>query len=106
MRRLENPLVLGNATIDRYSYYERGDILYLSAGEPSGQPAPDVDESIEGDSVFFDEDGRITGVTMIGPRFMLERDGTLNVTLPSRGLAMRWQQELVEPLLHETLSYA
>lgn len=65
-----------------------------------------MDESIEGDTVFFDAHGRITGVTMIGPRFMLERDGTLNVTLPSRGLAVRWSREAVEPLLAETLSYA
>lgn len=106
MRPLDHPLVLGDAEIDRYSYYERGDVLYLSVGEPTGQPAPDTDESIEGDTVFFDADGRITGATMIGPRFMLERDGTLNVTLPSRGLAVRWPRETVEPLLKETLLYA
>jgi hypothetical protein len=106
MRRLDPPLVLGDSEIDRYSYYEQGDVLYLSVGEPTGQPAPDLEESIEGDSVFFDADGRITGVTMIGPRFMLERDGTLNVTLPRRGLAVRWPGEVVEPLLVETLSYA
>lgn len=106
MRRLDQPLLLGDTEIDRYSYYERGDVLYLSAGEPTGQPAPDMDESIEGDTVFFDADGHITGATMIGPRFMLERDGTLNVTLPSRGLVVRWSRELVEPLLVETLSYA
>jgi hypothetical protein len=81
-------------------------VLYLSVGEPTGQPAPEVDESLEGDSVFFDADGRITGMTMIGPRFMLERDGTLNVTLPDRGLSVRWPREVVEPLLVETLSYA
>lgn len=106
MRRLDRPLVLGDAEIDRYSYYEQGDVLYLSVGEPAGRPAPDADESIEGDTVFFDADDRITGVTMIGPRFMLERDGTLNVTLPSRGLAVRWPRETVEPLLVETLAYA
>jgi hypothetical protein len=106
MRRLAQPLTLGDTEIDRYSYYERGDVLYLSAGEPTGRPSPDVDESIEGDTVFFDADGRITGVTMIGPRFMLERDGTLSVTLPSRGLAVRWPREVVEPLFVETLRYA
>jgi hypothetical protein len=106
MRRLAQPLILGDTKIDCYGYYERGDVLYLSAGEPTGQPAPDMDESIEGDTVFFDVRGRVTGVTMIGPRFMLERDGTLNVTLPSRGLSARWPREVVEPLLVETLNYA
>lgn len=106
MRRLDRPLILGDTEIDRYSYYERGDVLYLSAGEPTGHPAPDMDESIEGDTVFFDAHGRITGATMIGPRFMLERDGTLKVTLPSRGLKVRWPREVIEPLLRETLLYA
>lgn len=106
MRRLDRPLILGGAAIDRYGYYEEGDVLYLSVGEPTGRQAPDMDESLEGDTVFFDAGGSISGVTMIGPRFMLERDGTLNITLPSRGLAVRWPRELVEPLLHETLTYA
>jgi uncharacterized protein YuzE len=103
MRRLGRPLMLGDAAIDRYGYYEEGDVLYLSVGEPTGRPATDADESLEGDTVFFDADGHISGVTMIGPRFMLERDGTLNVTLPSRGIAVRWPRAVVEPLLVETL---
>ena len=106
MRILSPPLVLGDAAMDRYSYYEQGDVLYLNVGPPTGVPAFDTDESLEGDIVFFDADGRITGVTMIGPRFMLERDGTLNITLPSRGIAVRWPRAVVEPLLVETLRYA
>jgi len=47
-------------------------------------------------------DGRATGATLISPRRKLDRDGTL----PSRGIAVRWPRELVEPLLVETLSYA
>lgn len=106
MEPLDLPLVVGDGSMDRYGYYERGDVLYLSVGEPSGEPAPDMDESLEGDTIFFDADGHVTGLTMIGPRFMLERDGTLNVTLPSRGIAVRWPRALVEPLLVETLRYA
>jgi uncharacterized protein YuzE len=105
IRMLDRPLALGDVEIDRYSYYERGDVLYLMVGEPTHRPAADDDESLEGDTVFFDEEGRITGVTMIGPRFMLQRDRTLNVTLPSRGIEVRWAPELVEPLLHETIRY-
>jgi len=106
IRLLPAPLSIDDAQIDRYSYYEHGDVLYLMVGPPAGEPAADDDESLEGDTVFFDAEGRITGVTMIGPRFMLERDGTLNVTVPSRGIVVRWPREVIEPLLHETLSYA
>jgi len=96
--------MVGGTAIDRYSYYERGDVLYLMAGPP--HPAAGDDDSREGDVVFFDADGSVSGVTMIGAREALERDGTLNVTLPSRGIAVRWPRELVEPLLVETLRYA
>ena len=104
IRELDPPLMLGDAAIDRYSYYEQGDVLYLMVGPP--HPAADDDDSLEGDTIFFDADGTISGVTMIGPREMLEQEGTLNVTLPSRGIAARWPRELVEPLLVETLRYA
>ena len=102
--RLDRPLMLGDAAIDRYSYYARGDVLYLMVGPP--READDDDDSLEGAVVFFDADGRILGVTVIGARETLERDGTLNVTLPSRGLAVRWERQVVEPLLVETLRYA
>lgn len=104
IRMLDRHLVLGDVAIDRYSYYERGDVLYLMVGPP--HPAADDDDSLEGDVVFFDPDGSISGVTMIGAREALEQDGTLKVTLPSRGIAVRWPRELVEPLLVETLRYA
>lgn len=103
---LDRPLVLGDAAIDRYSYYQRGDVLYLMVGAPSGEPAADDDDSLEGDVVFFDADGTLSGITIIGAREALEGDGTLNVTLPSRGIAARWPRELIEPLLVETLRYA
>jgi uncharacterized protein YuzE len=98
------PLQIGSATVDRYGYDEEADVLYLSVGPPC--PAADDDDSLEGDVVFFDADDRVTGVTIIGAREMLEQNGTLNVTLPSRGLTVRWPRELVEPLLVETLFYA
>lgn len=103
IRRLSPPLVLGDAELDRYGYYEQGDVLYLLAGPP--RRAVDDDESLEGDTVFFDAHGAISGITMIGPRRTLERDGTLNVTLPRRRLAARFPREVVERLLVETIHY-
>ena len=99
---LRRTIALGGARIDRYSYDQGGDVLYLMVGEPTGRPAEDTEDSLEGDTVFFGVDGRATGATLISPRRKLDRDGTL----PSRGIAVRWPRELVEPLLVETLSYA
>jgi len=104
IRMLDTPLILGDAGIDRYSYYEQGDVLYLMVGPP--HQAADDEDSREGAVVFFDADGTTSGVTIIGARETLEHQGTLNVTLPSRGIAARWPREMVEPLLVETLRYA
>jgi uncharacterized protein YuzE len=101
---LARQLRLRDSFIDRYGYDEEADVLYLCAGPP--RQSADDDDSLEGAVVFFDADGTVSGVTMIGAREALERDGEMRVTLPRRGLAVRWPRELVEPLLHETLSYA
>lgn len=103
-RRFALPLSLGDVAIDHRNYDGEADVLYLTAGPP--RLAADTDESIEGDTVFFDARGDVIGVTMIGAREVLERDGALNVTLPSRGIAVRWSRDVVEPLLVETLRYA
>ena len=97
------PLVLGDAAIDRCSYYEEGDVLYLTAGPP--RPAADDDDSLERHTVFFDADGDIIGVTVIGAREHLELDGTLNVTLRDGGPSARFPREAVAPLLVETIRY-
>ena len=103
-QELTRRLKVRGAHIDRYGYDEPADVLYLCVGPP--RLAADDDDSLEGDVVFFDADGRVIGVTMIGAREKLERDGSLRVTLPDRDIAVRWPRELVEPLLVETLSYA
>ncbi|HEX7290912.1 MAG TPA: DUF2283 domain-containing protein [Conexibacter sp.] len=97
-------LQVRDAFIDHFGYDEAADVLYLSAGPP--RQADDDDDSLEGDVVFFDADGKVSGVTIIGAREMLTHDGELHVTLPSRGIGVRWPRELVEPLLVETLRYA
>lgn len=101
-RQIATPLMFGEATIDHYSYDEPVDVLYLTAGPP--RMADDTDESLEGSTIFLDERGAPIGVTIIGAREQLDRDGTLDVTLPG-GPAARWSRAQVEPLLHETLRY-
>ena len=101
-RQLAAPLMLGDAAIDQYSYYEEGDVLYLTAGPP--RVAAETDESLEGHAVFLDPDGSLIGVTVIGAREAIERDGMLKVTLPD-GPAARYSRNTIEPLLVETPLY-
>ena len=61
------------------SYEPTGDVLYLSAsGDEKTTPAQ---ETPEGHAVRLDRDGRITHLTAINARWLLDRDGELVATL-------------------------
>jgi hypothetical protein len=61
------------------SYEPIGDVLYLSsAGDDKHAPAQ---ETPEGHAVRLDPAGRITHVTAINARWLLDRDGEVVATL-------------------------
>jgi uncharacterized protein YuzE len=57
-------------------------VLYLHIGER--QAAADSEQTLEGDVLRFDADGRVIGLTIINARWLLEREGQLTVTLPEQ----------------------
>lgn len=61
------------------SYEPVGDVLYLSAPEDDKSGA--AQETPEGHAIRLDPDGRITHLTAINARWLLERDGELVATL-------------------------
>ena len=64
-----------------HNHYDREvDVLYLSAG-PSNR-AVDFDESPEGHALRYDDKGRLMGITILHPRWLLEQDGEIRITLP------------------------
>jgi uncharacterized protein YuzE len=73
--------VIAFPTFDHVSYYEQGDVLYLSVGPP--RAAADSDETPEGHIVRYDPKGEVVGVTLVNAQWLLERDGELSITLPS-----------------------
>ena len=82
-------VTIGSLTFDHASYDERGDILYLHVGEP--RDAAYSDETPEGHVLRFDADGRVIGLTIINPRWLLERDDALTVTVPEHVSVKREQ---------------
>ncbi|MDX6511015.1 MAG: hypothetical protein QOE36_519 [Gaiellaceae bacterium] len=61
------------------SYESVGDVLYLSAlGDDKSAPAQ---ETPEGHAVRLDREGRVTHLTAINARWLLDRDGELVATL-------------------------
>jgi uncharacterized protein YuzE len=72
---------LRSFVFDDIDYDEESDVLYLSIGPPQ---ADEGEETPEGHLLrFAPGTQRIVGLTMLNPRWLLERDGRLVVTLPA-----------------------
>lgn len=74
------PITIGPYTFTRSSYDARGDVLYLDIEDPSA--AVEGEETPEGHLVRFDAQGAVAGLTIMGARRLLDRDGALTITLP------------------------
>ena len=71
---------IGSLTFDYADYDAENDVLYLHVGEPE---EAEGEETPEGHVIrFAPGTKRIVGLTMMSPRFLLERDGSLSVTVP------------------------
>ena len=81
MSSVAMPVQIGPFRFDHADYDERGDVLYLHSGPFAAHD--DVIDTPEGHFVRIDNTGRVVGVTVMGARRLLERDGRLTVTLPS-----------------------
>jgi uncharacterized protein YuzE len=78
-------ITVAGITFDNHHYDERGDVLYLSVGEP--QPAAHGLETPEGHAVHYDENWVVNGLTLLNVRWSLDRDGELTLTWPQARLA-------------------
>ena len=61
------------------SYDATGDVLYLSAASDDKRAA--AQETPEGHAVRLDAEGRVTHLTVVNAKWLLERDGSLTATL-------------------------
>jgi uncharacterized protein YuzE len=100
--KLDTPVAIGGVRFTCADYDTDGDLLYLTKGIPLG---PADGDTREGHPVFLGENGRVIGVLVMGPRFHLDRDGTLDITLRDGGPTTRLAREVVEPLLVEAAGY-
>jgi uncharacterized protein YuzE len=73
-------ITIGPMSFERADYDAENDVLYLHVGEPQDGEG---EETPEGHVVRYEPGtSRIVGLTMMGPRHILERDGHLAVTIP------------------------
>ena len=78
MRRVEVGEIL-EISRSAGAYEPTGDVLYLSATDDDKTAA--AQETPEGHAVRMDSSGRITNLTLINARWLLERDGELVASL-------------------------
>ena len=73
-------ITIGPLSFDRADYDAESDVLYLHVGEPQ---MAEGEETQEGHVVrYASGTNRIVGLTVVGARRILERDGHLAVTIP------------------------
>jgi uncharacterized protein YuzE len=70
---------VGPYDFDHVAYDEASDVLYLSAGEP--REAANSEETPEGHIVRYDRRGRVIGVTLVSAKWILDRQGSVAITL-------------------------
>lgn len=73
-------VTVGGIEFDRVDYDAEADVLYLHVGDPS--TAVEFDETPEGHHVRLDAEGRLVGLTLVNPRYLLETDGEVRISLP------------------------
>ncbi len=73
-------VTIGDIEFKGVSYDMDADVLYLYNGDPSA--AIEFDESPEGHHLRFDATGQLIGVTIVRPRWLLESQGKITISLP------------------------
>jgi uncharacterized protein YuzE len=71
---------IGPITFDHAEYDAESDVLYLHVGEPR---KAEGEETPEGHLLRFTPGSQeIVGLTILGARHILDRDGNLTITIP------------------------
>lgn len=73
-------ITVGDIEFEGVRYDAEADVLYLHKGDPSD--AVDFDESPEGHHLRFDAAGHLVGVTIVRPRWLLQNEGEITISLP------------------------
>jgi len=77
-------ITIAGIRFEYHDYDERGDTLFLGVSGPSDRLPEDSYDTPEGHFVELDETGSVVAIELMNPRWLLERDGELRITLRER----------------------
>jgi uncharacterized protein YuzE len=73
---------IGSLVVDHADYDAEGDVLYLHVGSPR---VAEGEETPEGHVLRFEPGtDQVVGLTLVNPRWLLDRDGRLIVTFAEK----------------------
>src|SRR5580658_10110858 len=75
-------ITIGTLSFDNVEYNADADVLYLNIGEPR-MPAESFGTP-EGHNIRYDETGEVIAITIVNAKWLLDRDGEIKLTIPSR----------------------
>ncbi|MEJ7893983.1 MAG: hypothetical protein WKF94_15240 [Solirubrobacteraceae bacterium] len=73
---------VASISFEHHDYDERGDVLYLTAAGSEGPPKRAC-ATPEGHGIEYDRAGKVTALTLVNVRWLLDRDGELTITWPA-----------------------
>jgi hypothetical protein len=100
--KLDVPIAICGVRFSHATYYEEGELLYLTKGVPLGAADGDTPE---GHTVFTGDSDRVVGLLIQCPVWHLDNDGTLNVTLRKGGPTTKLDRQSVEQMLAAQVRY-
>ena len=92
-------VTIAGIDFEQHDYDARGDVLYLNTALHDGSKPPfRALPTPEGHNVEYAEDGRVTSLTLVNVRALLERDGELTISWPPARLAPDQLAEVLAPV--------
>lgn len=77
-------ITLADIRFDYVVHDERADTLFLGVDGPSTELPDGTYDTPEGHFVELDKRGSLVAIELMGPRYLLQRDGCLTLTLEGR----------------------
>ena len=75
-------VTIAGIEFEHHVYDGRANVLYLTVAGYEGPPA-DADATPEGHGVEYDEKRKVTAMTLVNVKWLLDRDGELTISWPT-----------------------
>lgn len=83
-------ITIGSHTFHTVEYDDKYDLFNVRNGDPESDA--DFDATPEGDAISFTAGGKVASLEILSPRYRLQHDGEVVLTLPDERVVLRADQ--------------